>query len=97
MSGFRVVLLAALACWAAGALPARAWAADLFSLEARVMAVEARVRELTTFRAPEPAPTAGNEVLRQRIQTLELGLLEMQNALKHLQKDIDDLKGARRQ
>ena len=96
MSGFHVVLLAALAWYMAAGLPGRAPAADLFSLEARVMAVEARIRELTTFRQPEPPPVSTNEALRQRIQTLELTLAGMQNALKHLQKDVDDLKGAKR-
>jgi hypothetical protein len=85
------------AAWAAGppgsAGPARA--ADLYSLEARVMAVEARVRELTTFRQPDPPPSSGNEALRQRILTLELTLAEMQNALKHVRQDLDDLKAAR--
>lgn len=95
MSGFHVVLLAAIAWYLTAGLPGRAPAADLYSLEARVMAVEARLREITTFRPAEPAPpVGGTEALRQRIQTLELSLVEMQNALKHLRKDVDDLKKA---
>jgi hypothetical protein len=95
MRGIHVVALAALAWAVTAGAAGQGRAADLYSLEARVMAVEARLRELTTFRQPEPPPSSGNEALRQRILTLELTLAEMQNALKHVRQDLDDLKAAR--
>ncbi|MBI1986202.1 MAG: hypothetical protein HYW28_02665 [Rhodospirillales bacterium] len=100
MTGFRVVLLAAVAVATtaavavtiAGARPAAAQ--DIMSLQARVMQLEARVRDITTFR-PAPPPTQGAEALRQRIQTLELTVAEIQNALKHLQIEVDRLNAAK--
>ncbi|MBI2978722.1 MAG: hypothetical protein HYY38_07885 [Rhodospirillales bacterium] len=80
---------------AGGALAATPAAAqDILSLQARVMQLEARMRDLTTFR-PAPPPTQGAEALRQRIQTLELTVAEMQNALKHLQIEVDKLNAAK--
>ncbi|MGH6660961.1 MAG: hypothetical protein ACREB6_05445, partial [Rhodospirillales bacterium] len=98
MTGFRVVVLAAVVVTTAaaatigGARPAAAQ--DIMSLQARVMQLEARVRDITTFR-PAPPPTQGAEALRQRIQTLELTVAEMQNALKHLQIEVDRLNAAK--
>ena len=83
MTGIRMVVLAAAA-------------QDILSLQARVMQLEARVRDITTFRPAEPATVGGAEALRQRIQTLELTVAEMQNALKHLQIDLDRLAAGRR-
>lgn len=97
MTGIRVVVLAAVLLAAAGGglwTVAPAAAQDIMSLQARVMQLEARVRDLTTFR-PAPPPTQGAEALRQRIQTLELTVAEMQNALKHLQIEVDKLNVAK--
>ncbi len=84
------VAAAALTLTVAGPAPAQ----DIYSLQARVMQLEARVREITTYR-PVESPTRGNEALSQRIRTLELTIAEMQNALKHMQNEIDRLNAAR--
>jgi len=94
----RTIVLAALLAAAGGgpwaATPAAAQ--DILSLQTRVMQLEARMRDITTFR-PAPAPTQGAEALRQRIQTLELTVAEMQNALKHLRVEVDRLAAGTRQ
>jgi len=99
MTGIRVaIFVAAIAMataggpWGAGPAAAQ----DIMSLQTRVMQLEARVREITTFRPHEPATLGGAEALRQRIQTLELTVAEMQNALKHLRADVDKLAAGKR-
>ncbi len=99
MTGIRVVLLvaamaAAVAPWSAQPAAAQ----DLLSLQARVMQLEARVRDITTFRPVNPAAeAAGVESLRHRVHVLELHVAETQNALKLLRADVDKLAAGKRQ
>lgn len=87
----KTTFLAAAVAAALTAPAGPAAAQDIYSLQARVMQLEARVRELTTFK-PVPPPSQGGEALSQRIRALELLAAEQQNALKAVQAEIEALK-----